>query len=214
MQYPAPKVMEGAIVDDGTTDGPLAVPGAYKVRLIAGVDTLTRLFTVIPDPRISTTVADYQAQFALAQMVGRQLTALTQSVERVQDIQRQTDERKKQAGGLPQADEIGKSASALREKFEGVRAELYEVYTKADQATLNYPIKLYQMWITMNSQVLEGDSRPTDQHQAIFRDLTARQQVQLDALARLETTDLVAFNELLKKAGLPPVYVPPKKPVI
>mgnify|MGYP001593677295 CR=1 FL=1 len=214
LQHPRPRLMEGAIVDDGTTSGPTAVPGAYRVRLISGADTMTRTFTVVPDPRVTTTVADYQAQFALAQLVGKQITALTESVERVQSVQAQVDDRKAKGGDLPQADEIKKSATALREKFEGVRAELYEVYTKVDQATLNYPIKLYQMWITANAQVLEGDSRPTDQHAAIVKDLSATQQVQLDALARLEANELVAFNELLRKAGLPAVYLPPRKPAM
>jgi len=214
LQYPGPKVMEGTIVDDGTTEGPTAPPGEYQVRLIAGADTMTRKFTVIPDPRLSTTQADYLAQFAMAQLVGKQITALTEGVLRVQDIQAQVMDRKAKAGDLPAADEIGKSATDLRKKFEGVRAELYEVYTKADQSTLNYPIKLYQMWLTMNAQVLEGDARPTDQHQAVFKDLSAKLGVQFEALTKLEANDLVAFNELLKKNGLPAVYVPPRKPAM
>jgi len=214
LQYPGPKVMDGTIVDDGTTEGPTAPPGEYQVRLIAGADTMVRKFTVVPDPRLATTQADYQAQFAMAQLVGKQITALTESVLRVQDIQAQVSDRKAKAGDLPAADEISKNATDLRKKFEGVRAELYEVYTKADQSTLNYPIKLYQMWLTMNAQVLEGDARPTDQHQAVFRDLSGKLAVQLEALSKLEANDLVAFNELLRKNGLPAVYVPPRKPAM
>jgi len=192
----------------------VAVPGKYSVRLIVGKDTLTRPFEIVSDPRLTTTTEEYRQQFALAQQGLARLTALTESVLRVQDIQAQVDKRAAQADEAGHATRVKPVAKELRGKFEGVRSELYEVYTKADQATLNYPVKLYQQFITLNEQVQMGDQRPTDQHAAIYQDLTQRLTTQLTLLRKLEENDLVAFNRLLQELGLPPVFVAPKKPIM
>ena len=101
------------------------------------------------------------------------------------------------------------AGKALRAKFEAVRAEVYEVYTKADQSTLNYPVKLYQMFLTLNLQVQTGDQGVTQQHGEIFTDLSAKLEVQLQIMRKLEATDLAEFNKLMKKVGLPDIYVAP-----
>ena len=214
LRYPGAKTVPGAVLDEGTAEGPVAVPGRYSVRLVAGKDTLTRPFEVVPDSRLSTTTDEYRQQFALAQQTVAKLTSLTEDVLRVQDLQAQIDKRAAQAEEAGQSVRVKPAAKDLRGKFEGVRGELYEVYTKADQATLNYPVKLYQQFITLNEQVQAGDQRPTDQHAAIYQDLTQRLSTQVTILRKLEANDLAAFNKMLQELGLPPVFVAPKKPVM
>ena len=212
LRYPGGKTMPDAFVDDGAIEGPLAVPGRYAVRLVVGKDTMSRSFDVVPDPRLKTTVAEYREQFVLATRVAERLTSLTEGVLRAQDIQAQLDQRAKQAGEAAYASRVKELGKAVRGKIEGVRSELYEVYSKADQSTLNFPIKLYQMWLTINGQVQDADTRPTDQHGAIVQDLSQKLDVQLKSLAAIESTDLAKFNALMKEVGLPDVYVA-KKPV-
>jgi len=212
LAYPGPRTIPGAIIDDGTTDGPTAVPGEYAVRLIVGTDTLSQPFTVVADPRVSLTAAEYKAQFDAANAVGARITSITETVARIQDLQRQLDERARQVGSQAYAAEVRAASTALRRKLEAVRAEIYEVYTKADQATLNYPIKLYQMFISLNSQVLEGTNPPTKQHGEITSDLGGKLDVQLRTLQGLEDKELSDFNALLSRLGVPNVFVP-KKPI-
>ena len=212
LSYPRPKTIPGAIIDDGSTAGPTAVPGDYAVRLIVGKDTLTQPFTVKPDPRVTLTAAEYKAQFDAANAVGARITSITETVARIQDLQRQLDERARQAGSQAYAKEVRDASTALRAKLEAVRAEIYEVYTKADQATLNYPIKLYQMFISLNGQVLEGTAPPTKQHGEITNDLGGKLDVQLKTLQGLEDKELSDFNAMLSRLGVPNVFVP-KKPI-
>ncbi|HEX7939807.1 MAG TPA: glycosyl hydrolase, partial [Gemmatimonadaceae bacterium] len=47
MQYPGARQMRNTVTDEGTTDGPIAPPGDYSVRLILGKDTLTRRFAIV-----------------------------------------------------------------------------------------------------------------------------------------------------------------------
>ena len=55
---------------------------------------------------------------------------------------------------------------------------------------------------------------PTDQHGAIYQDLTQRLATQLTVLRTLEENDLAAFNRLVQELGLPPVFVAQKKPIM
>ena len=53
----------------------ITVPGDYTVRVIVGKDTLSRGFTVRPDPRVTLTAAEYKAQFDAATAVGARITS-------------------------------------------------------------------------------------------------------------------------------------------
>jgi hypothetical protein len=180
--------------------------------LVVGKDTLTQPFTVVPDPRATRTAAEYKAQLDMGLAVSARITSITETVQRIQDLQRQLDERARQATGQAYADSVRQASTALRKKLEAVRAEVYEVYTIADQATLNYPIKLYQMFLSLNGQVLEGTNPPTAQHGDILKDLGGKLDVQLNTLQTLEERDLTAFNAMLSRFGVPNVFVA-KKPI-
>src|SRR5262249_29934431 len=51
--------------------GPTVVPGQYRVEMTLGSQTMTAEFSVVKDPRLSTTPEDYSQQFELV----RELTA-------------------------------------------------------------------------------------------------------------------------------------------
>jgi photosystem II stability/assembly factor-like uncharacterized protein len=207
-----PATVPDAIVDDGTTAGPRVPPGRYVARLMLGADTLERPFEVVPDPRLTVTQAEYEAQYRLALDVTARIAQVAAAEGRIRDLKAQLEDRAGKADGLALGAEVKRRAEAVSGQFEGVRAELYEVKTTADQATLNYPIKLYQMFITLNSQVQAGDREPTASHRRVFGDLDGKLARQLQALRALEAKELAELNALLEKAGLPPVYAKPAAP--
>ena len=101
------------------------------------------------------------------------------------------------------------AAKPVRERLEVVRTELVDWFNHDDQATLHFPIKLYNMMLTLNSQVLGQEAAPTQQHGAILNDLGGKIDVQLEALQKLEVDELKKLNALLQEVGLPPIFVPP-----
>ena len=132
----------------------------------------------------------------------------------MEDIQAQLDQRKGQSKELAAAKRVADAADTLHKQFEAIRSALYEVGCHVDQCTLDQPIKLYNMFITLNAQVQEGDYAPTKQHGEISADLTSKLGEQLRQLRQAEASGLAAFNKLLGEVGLPAVYVPPRKTVL
>ncbi len=213
LQYPDAKRIPRSISDLGTFAGPMAIPGDYQVRLIVGGDTLTRPFTVVPDPRTSLASAEYVAQFALRKQVVSRISSITDAVARIEDLKGQLAERARQASSQPYADSVQQASKALSDQLETVRADVYEVFTKADQATLHFPVKLYQQFVTLNSQVGQGTFPPTKQHGEIYTELSGKLERQLERLQALQDTELRAFNALLQRLNIPGVFVPPPKPI-
>ena len=213
MRYPEAKSLKNTVVDEGTLYGPLVPPGQYAVRLIVDADTLTRRFEIVPDPRTTSTTADLAAQTQAALRVRDRLNALVEAAQQVEDIQGQLDQRAGMAKSQPeaQAKRVTDAATALRKKFEEIRAELFEVGCHADQCTLDQPIKLYNMLITLNAQIQTGDYRPSKQLGEVSDDLSGKLDGQIRKLRVLEDSELKAMNDLLKELGLPEVFVPKPK---
>ena len=213
MRYPGAKSLKHTVLDEGTLGGPVAPPGSYTVRLIAGADTLSRRFTIVKDPRVRTADAELVAQFRASLRVRDRITEVVESATRIEDVQAQLDQRAAQSADQPFAKRVTGAATPLRLKFETLRGELYEVGCHVDECTLDQPIRLYNMLISLNAQLQQGDYGPTKQHGEVSEDLAAKLDAVLQRLQQLEDGDLAAFNKLLQELGLPAVYTKPRKTI-
>ena len=205
--------LANTVIDFGTLRGPWVPPGEYGVRMIVGSDTLSRRFTVVADPRATSTQAELVAQYSATRRVVDRIQQIVDNVKRAEDLQMQLSDRAKRAQDPAVVKMLTDSANAVRAKVEAVRAELYEVGCHVDQCTLDMPVKLYNKFITLNMQLQGGAYAPTRQNGEVYDGLKARLDVQLQALERIESEDLARFNALLERNGLPPVHVPARKPI-
>ena len=215
LRYPDAKDLANTVIDEGTLSGPKVPPGTYTVRLIVGRDTTSQQFAVVADPRSTSTTAELVAQFDAAQKVRTRLNELVERVERLEDIQSQLDARAEQTRDQPYASQVADAAKAARTKLEVVRNELYETACHVDQCTLDQPVRLYNWFITLNSQLQTGAYAPTQQHGEIYTDLSTKLDLQLKALDQIEAEDIRKFNELLQGLGIPSVFIKqkPKAPI-
>ena len=209
LRYADAKRIKTVVNDMGTLNGPTAVPGDYRVRLIVGRDTMVQSFAVKLDPRLSATTADLQQTFDLGMKVQGRLNGIVDAFARIEDLQKQIDVRVDQSSELEFAKRVKDAATPVREHLEIVRTELVDWFNHDDQATLHFPIKLYNMMLSLNSQVLGQETKPTKQHGEILDDLGGKIDVQLQRLQQMEATEIKALNTLLQEIGLPPIFVPP-----
>ena len=211
LQVGRAKEIKTVVNDMGTLAGPSVVPGDYTVRMIVGNDTTTRSFAVKLDPRLEATTADLQQAFDLGMKVQGKINDIVDAFARIEDLQKQIDVRVDQSSEREYAKRVKDAAQPVRAQLEVVRTELVDWYNHDDQATLHFPIKLYNMMLSLNSQVIGQEAAPTRQHGEILADLGGKVDVQLQRLQQLETNELLALNKLLQELGLPPVYIPPSK---
>ena len=207
LQYPEARRLKNVINDEGSFAGPTVVPGEYRVRLIAGRDTMTRTFTVKLDPRLDATTADLQQQLALGLKVQGRINQIGDAFMRIDDIQKQIDVRVEQSAEQAYAQRVKDASKPVRQQLEVVRTELVDWYNHDDQATLHFPIKLYNMMLSLNEQVIGQIAAPTEQHGAILQDLGGKVDVQLQRLQQIEMVEIKALNALLQELGLPAIFL-------
>jgi photosystem II stability/assembly factor-like uncharacterized protein len=212
LHYPDTKEPHDIINDEGSTRGPLVSPGTYTVRLIAGGTTFTQPFVVRGDPRVKTTQAEYDAQLALALQVQAKTNELTDAVDRILTIDRALDNRTSAAKGQSYSKRLADAAKPIHDKLEAIRDSLVEIHSHADQITLHYPVRYYNMLLSLAGMVQSADAAPTAQEGGIYRDLAPKVDAQITRLRAIESGDLTAFNALLRELNVP--WVPMAAPAI
>ncbi len=198
-RYTGAKTFTGMILWGGNTQGPLAVPGTYQVRLALGGKTLTERLELVKDPRLdSVTVADLAEQFALAIQVRDQLSEANEMVIVIRELKRQMDDRlkKNQEAALKSA------CDELRGKLTAVEAAVYQVRNRSGQDPLNFPIKLNNKLAALGSSIERGDGKPTAASYEVFRLLAEKLGEQKNRLDAVLNSDLPAVNRLLTERKL------------
>ena len=207
-RYPDAARFDGMIFWGGGLSGPQATPGTYRARLRVGQDSLEVPFEILLDPRSSATPADLQAQFEFLREVRDKVTEVNESVEQVRDLRAQI---RAFLARLPDdaagVDTVTAAGESLIDRMTAVEEVLYETRSRSRQDPLNYGINLGNELSALGGTVASGDFRPTDQAYAYRDEVLAEIEVELATLRQILTTDVDAFNQLVREQALP-VIVP------
>jgi hypothetical protein len=203
LRYPPTREVKGVVNDEGSTSGPVVAPGTYTVRLGVSGQSYEQTVVVRPDPRRRATQADYDAQLALALAVQQTTNDVTDAVSRILALEHQLEERVDETKKQSYAARLSGAATPIRQKLEAIRDSLVEIHSHADQITLHYPIRLYNMLLSLADMVQSADGAPTAQEGQVYREIAVRVQRHLAQLQSIETTDVVAFNRMMRELDVP-----------
>ena len=195
----------GLIMWAGSVTGPRASPGTYQVRLTVDGKSQTQSFEVKKDPRLATTSEEYARQLTLALQVRDKLSETNEGVIKIRALRRQLDDYAKRSDK-----KVADAAKALSAKLTAVEEDLYQTKNRASEDPLNYPIKLNNKLAHVLGVVESSDNQPTAQSNMVYEDLATRVNAELRTLNGLLTTELVAFNKLVRDANIPAVEAPSK----
>ncbi|TYP93715.1 Sortilin [Fodinibius salinus] len=202
MRYPGATDLDGRqILWAGSTRGPTAVPGAYKVRLIVDGETVNeQSFKITKDPRIETTQDDFEAQFDLQQTIIAKLDTTHKTINRIREMRKELMDVKKEYANDKQ---IQDRIHSLLHTLSEVEGELMQTKAESFQDVLNYPIKLNNKLASLANTVGTGDGRPTEQQYAVYKELASKVDSELkkvEPILRGETSDLI---EELEQESIP-----------
>jgi photosystem II stability/assembly factor-like uncharacterized protein len=208
LRYPVVNTVEGAIVW-GFTGGPRVAPGTYTAKISAGEWNQTQSFTVLKDPRVQTTQAEFEEQFGLLLKMRDSLNEIYDGVRTVREIRRQA---KNLIQELRQAnrdfEKIQKAADPLFEKLTKIEEELMQPKNSADQDTENFPTKVDNQLAYIYMKLDSTDNRPTEGQKERFEDLEREKKSLLTQLRDILDTDLAAFNAMIQELDTPPIILP------
>jgi photosystem II stability/assembly factor-like uncharacterized protein len=211
LRYEDPVKVPGNFYEaDIPPKGPMALPGAYQVRLTVAGQSQTAPLELRPDPRIAISAADLEKQFDLERQIARRLTALHNAVNGIRGLRAQLnglEQRYKNAPGWqavkPLADELLKRITAVEDKI--IQSKM-----KSTEGDLRYPTMIDEQLIYLNWSVDSTDAAPSDGQQQLFTDLSSRLQEQLVAWDGILSRDLTTLNRTAEEKKLSLVGIPPK----
>jgi photosystem II stability/assembly factor-like uncharacterized protein len=203
LRYPDATTFPGLIMWAGNVTGPRVPPGKYTVRLTVDGKSQSETFELKKDPRLSTTPEEYAKQISLALQIRDKLSETNGAVVRIREV------RKKLVEYASSGDaKVADAAKSLNGKLTAIEGDLYQTRNRASEDPLNFPIKLNNKLAYVMGEIESSDNQPTAQSYVVYEDLATEVNGKLRSLNGLLTTDLAAFNKLVRDANIPAVTVP------
>ena len=179
------------------------------MKLTVDGQTMTETFEVKPDPRLSTTPADYAKQLDLSLKIRDKLTETHNAIIQIRDVRKQVEDLLKRVAGQPNFKVINDAGTALNKNLTAIEEALYQTKNQSNQDPLNFPIRLNNKLAALGGVVGSAESAPTAQSYAVYDEVVAQINAELQRLARIMQTDVPAFNQLVRDQNIPAVVVKP-----
>ncbi len=203
LRYPGFTDFDGRIFWAARNAGPIAVPGAYSVRLAVDGETQSAEFRVTLDLRLegAVTLSELAERFELAMRVRDRVTEANEAVIKMRNVKAQVDDR------LEASDhgELHSRGESVKDRLSGVEGEIYQVQNRSNQDPLNFPIKLNNKLAALLGIVESAEAAPTRQAYEVFDHLSRLLDTELEQMTLIFQQDLAQLNELLRSLGMDPI---------
>lgn len=207
MRYPAPKVVDDAVMSLSYTGGPKAPTGSYTVRITVDGNTYEQPFSIGKDPRwTDISDRDLQAQFDLAVKIRDELTRVNDVIRGIRSARKQL----KSISGLTAKSaykvSIQQQADSLVKELTELEQELIQTKNESGQDPINYPPQIDNQFAYLYTVVNGQDTRPTEGSYRRFRDLKKKMASYYQQFENIKE-DIEKFNDLLDESGVPAIIV-------
>ncbi len=202
MRGEAPARVPGAVSWGGRPTGVLVAPGTYQIKLTVGGKPLTTSAEIQKDPRVNVSQADLEKQYELSTRIRDRVSAGHETVNQMRSVREQLEGLKKRLGADSGAKAVLDSSEALKKKIDAVEEKVIQPKSKSGEDPLNCPIQVADQLMALQGTVVSADVAPTAQSYVVFDELNARLETQLAAWRDVQSKDLVALNELMKKSNV------------
>ncbi len=182
--------------------GPLLPPGRYQARLTIGAWSMTTDFSLVRDPRITTSDEDFAKQFDLLINIRDTLTDIALGVNRCRDLKNQWAAWKTRLTDDHGAADLLAGVDRFVEQLDAVEAELVQAELTSEGDSLNHREKLFEKLGALAPVVASADTAPTAQSYRVYDKLAGQAAQQLAALDALCDGDLNALNQQLAHLGV------------
>ena len=200
LRYTDATKFPGMILWAASVRGPQVVPGTYTVEVSADGHTEKQTVTVKPDPRIASTPEDYRKQLDLALQILDRFSAANQAVLEMRRAH--TELEHYTANPNPK---LASEAKRISDELDTVESAVYQTKLRANEDALNFPIKINNKLGALLGTVTASDTAPTEQSYAVFKELSAQLQVQLDKLKQINAQDVASFNRMVRDQNIPAI---------
>ncbi|RMG75506.1 MAG: glycosyl hydrolase [Bacteroidetes bacterium] len=207
LQYPGAETFDGMILWWAETDGPQALPGTYRVRLVVGTDSMEQTLILKADPRLTASGEDLKAQFDYLIRVRDKLSE-THLV--IKDLREVRDQLKTFASRIKEDSTytvLATRADELVKEITTIEEALYQTQNRSGQDPLNFPIRQNNKLAHLAALAGVGQAAPTDQAEAFLAEVSAAIDAELEKWTRIREEAIPAFNAEVRSAAVDAIFL-------
>jgi vacuolar-type H+-ATPase subunit I/STV1 len=169
-------------------------------------------FEIRKDPRLKTSVDDFQAQFDLHSKINVKLSEVHKAIKRLREVRSTVNGLSSRWKDLDtnRTKDVNELSKTITDSLTSIEDNLIQTKAKAFQDLLNYPVKLNNKIASLGSVASSADRRPTQQTYDLFATLGSRADEYLAALRSIELKEITDLNTRIKGLDLPAVPAPSK----
>jgi len=180
--------------------GPIALPGKYQVKLTVDDKVLTAPLELKPDPRVKTSPADLEKQFAALMQIRAELTRVYAASNQIVDLRAQLQDLRKRVKLA--------ELQALDEKLGALQDRLLNLKIHANEDSLNYGLGVDGSLAFLAGIVdSDADYAPTDAALKQFDKVKAEIDGYMKRWSDIQQTDLPALQRAVEQQGVKAVMV-------
>lgn len=202
MMYDGAESVEGMILWWASLNGPMALPGNYKVELTVNDLKKSENFSILRNPMSEATESDMKAQFAFINDINSKVTEIHKALKNVQKIRSQIDVLKKSIKDTKTHKELLDFATKLVKDMTVIEETLYQTKSKSNQDPLNFPIRLNNKLAHLNSLTRIGNYAPTQQAIDFKNEITKEIDIELAKLYSIFNNDVKELNKKVKESTI------------
>ena len=203
MQYPDAEKIKGMILWWASLKGPKALPGDYNVRLSRNGELISQqTFTLLKDPRSTSSEEDLIAQFNFILEIQEKLTEIHKTLKKITKVKKQVKQLKLAITDKEKNKEIIDLADKIVKELTEYENVLYQTKSKSNQDPLNFPIKLNNKLAHLNSLSSIGDFKPTNQSVAFKNEIVKLIDAELSKIYSIFDNDVKKLNKKVKQSDI------------
>ncbi|MCY7409234.1 MAG: hypothetical protein LH473_03100 [Chitinophagales bacterium] len=203
MKYPDSKHLVDDYWTSWSLEGPKAVPGNYIVKLmLADTVLMARSFSIVLNPKVTTTQPDLQAQFDLMMQVNRRQDQMAKTILQIRGVQDQVNNFLNSFGDSAKISALKKISKPLIDSLQSISDTIINSKIVAYEDVLRYPMQLYERYCLLQDFLRGGDTHPTKQSYEVFETINSNVEPHLRRLQYVFDNQIPAFNKAVQQRQL------------
>ncbi len=202
MMYMGAESVKGMILWWASLNGPMALPGNYKVELVVNDVKQSQIFTIINNPVSEVTESEMKAQFDFINDINKKMTEIHKALKNVKKVRGQVELLKKSISDKLKHKELLDFADSLVKDMTKIEETLYQTKSKSGQDPLNFPIRLNNKLAHLNSLTRIGNYAPTQQAIDFKDEITKEIDIELKKLYSLFDKNVKELNQKVKESTI------------
>ncbi|MEM7484280.1 MAG: glycosyl hydrolase [Bacteroidota bacterium] len=191
----------------GNYNGASVAPGDYTLRLKLEDETVETTVTILPNPKIKASKADYVEQQEVLDQIENTLHSMHESVNQMRSAKSQLKTYNKLLKDNDDAAKLVKLGDSLIKRIETWEEKLIQPKQKTFQDVINFNNQLNADFMHLKGFVASPEPKVTEGAKKRLRDLLAQWKVFENEKNTIVTNEMTNYNSMYSALKLPAILL-------